>query len=165
MRNLITGINGFAASHLSDLLLKNDEEVFGIARSLDNNHNISHLRGKVKVFQCDVRDSVQFGKVIKEINPQRIYHMASVSYVPAAAKDWKSAFETNVFGTLHLFEAVRVQKIAPRIMCVGSSEEYGFVDSQEMPIRETVPPNPESLYGVTKASAEMLAQSFFLEMG
>jgi GDP-4-dehydro-6-deoxy-D-mannose reductase len=164
LRNLITGINGFAASHLSDLLLKNDEEVFGIARSLDNN-NISHLKGKVKVFQSDVRDPVQFEKIIREVNPQRIYHMASVSYVPAAAKDWKSAFETNVFGTLHLFEAIKLQKVAPRVMCVGSSEEYGFVDSQEMPISEKVPPNPESLYGVTKASAEMLAQSFFFRDG
>ncbi|MFQ5717844.1 MAG: GDP-mannose 4,6-dehydratase [Nitrospinales bacterium] len=160
MRNLITGIHGFAASHLSDLLLARNEKVFGIARVLENDGNIRHIADRIKVFPCDVRVSADLKKIVENVRPHRIYHMASVSFVPAAAQDWEQAFETNVFGTLHLFEAVKQLKLDARIMCVGSSEEYGAVVSDDMPIREKLPLQPFTLYGVTKAAADILSNSF-----
>ncbi len=161
MRNLITGINGFAASHLTNLLLENGEEVFGVGRNLENNQKARSLSGKIKTFSCDMRDSTQLEKVIAEIGPKRIYHMASVSNPSEAAKDFKTAFETNALGTLNLFEAVKLNKISPRIISVGSSQEYGFVRQEEMPISEEAAVKPVSPYGISKAYASMLAQLFF----
>ncbi|MFQ5672431.1 MAG: GDP-mannose 4,6-dehydratase [Nitrospinales bacterium] len=160
MRNLITGINGFAASHLCDLLLANGEEVFGIARTLGNADNIKHVADRVRVFPCDVRVFGEIREVLEQVRPDRIYHMASVSFVPAVTRDWSLAFETNVLGTFHLLEAVRQLGLNPRVLCVGSSEEYGATDPEAMPIRETALLQPISLYGVTKASADLLAASF-----
>lgn len=160
VRNLITGINGFAASHLCDLLLANGEQVFGVARTPGNGDNIKHAADRIRVFPCDVRVPGEIGKVLEQVRPDRIYHMASVSFVPAATKDWNLAFETNVLGTFYLFEAVKQLGLNPRILCVGSSEEYGAIDPENMPIRETALLKPVSLYGVTKASADLLATSF-----
>ena len=159
-KNLITGINGFAASHLCDLLLANGEEVVGIAKSLEGNQNIKHAEDYIQVFPCDVRIPIEIKKVLNIVRPDRIFHMASVSFVPAATHNWKLAFETNVLGTLHLFEAVKQLSLKPRILCLGSSEEYGTVDPGDMPIRETALLNPITLYGVTKASADLLTTSF-----
>jgi GDP-4-dehydro-6-deoxy-D-mannose reductase len=161
LRNLITGINGFAASHLTKLLLENGEEVFGIGRSLENNQKTRSLTGKIKNFSCDMRDFAQLKKVIAEVGPKRIYHMASVSNPSEAAKDFKTAFETNALGTLNLFEAIKLNKIYPRIISVGSSQEYGFVQQEKMPISEGVALKPVSPYGISKAYAGMLAQLFF----
>lgn len=158
MRNLITGIHGFAASHLCDLLLAHDEEVFGIARNIEENKNIRHVTDRIQVFSCDVRVPSAIKKVLEDIRPDRIYHMASMSYVPAATADWEQAFATNVFGTLHLFESVKELRSNPRIICVGSSEEYGA--AAEMPIREAAPLQPVTMYGVTKAAAGLLGHAF-----
>jgi len=160
VRNLITGINGFAASHLSDRLLANGEEVFGIARTLGNGDNVKHVADRIRVFACDVRVAEETRNVLEQVRPDRIYHMASVSFVPAATRDWSLAFETNVTGTFHLLDAVRQLGLKPRILCVGSSEEYGTTNPEETPIRETASLQPTSLYGVTKASADLLATSF-----
>lgn len=162
MRNLITGINGFAASHLTNLLLENGEEVFGIGRDFDNNPKNKFLAERVEVFACDIRDSAQLEKIIAKIGPKRIYHMASVSNPSEAAKDFKTTFETNALGSLNLFEAVKSSKISPRIISVGSSQEYGFVRQEEMPISEDIAIRPVSPYGISKAYAGTLAELFFL---
>ena len=160
MQNLITGINGFAASHLCDLLLANGEDVIGVARDPSKNENIKHHGDRVRVLQCDVGSWEEIHQVLSKTRPQRIYHMASLSYVPTAHLNWREAFQTNVFGTLHLFEAVREHEIDARIMCVGSSEEYGVIFQEDLPVRESNPLKPVTLYGVTKASAGLLANSF-----
>lgn len=165
MRNLITGINGFAASHLTNLLLENGEEVFGLGRSLENNQKTEAFCGKIKTFSCDIRDSVQLEKIIAEICPKKIYHLASISNPSEAAKDFKTTFETNALGTLNLFEAVKSNKIFPRIISVGSSQEYGCVPQEGMPISEEVAVKPVSPYGISKAYAGMLAQLYFLREG
>ncbi len=161
MRNLITGINGFAASHLTNLLLENGEEVFGIGRNLENNPKINLASEKIETFSCDIRDLARLEEVIAKIDPTRIYHMASVSNPSEAAEDFQTAFETNALGTLNLFKAVKSRKISPRIISIGSSQEYGFVPQEEMPISEKVAVKPVSPYGISKACASMLAESFF----
>tara|TARA_B100000686_G_scaffold169510_1_gene176762 strand:- start:351 stop:1316 length:966 start_codon:yes stop_codon:yes gene_type:complete len=160
VRNLITGINGFAASHLCDLLLASGEEVIGLARDPSKNENIRHNKDRVKVLRGDVGNWEEIRNVLSETKPHRIYHMASVSYVPTVHLNWSEAFKTNVFGALHLFEAVRELGIETRVMCVGSSEEYGIVLPGDLPVRESNPLKPITLYGVTKASAGLLANSF-----
>ncbi len=161
MRNLITGISGFAAFHLTNLLLEKGEEVFGVGRDLENKQKTKPWLGKIETFSCDIRNLTRLEEVISIIKPNRIYHLASISSPSEAAKDFQTAFETNALGTLNLFKAVRSNQIFPRIISVGSSQEYGFVQQEKMPIDEKVGIKPISPYGISKACASMLAESFF----
>lgn len=165
MKNLITGIHGFAGSHLADLLLAENEEVFGIARSLADNGNVKHIQDQIKVFSCDIRSKQELKKILEAVRPQRIYHLAGVSFVPDAEKEGAGVFDTHVTGTLNLLQVVKELQLNCRILFAGSAEAYGAVTEDESPVKETRPLQPVSLYGVSKASAELLAHSYFLRDG
>jgi GDP-4-dehydro-6-deoxy-D-mannose reductase len=165
LKNLITGIHGFAASHLADFLLDQNEEVFGIARSLENDRNVKHLQGKIKVFACNILNREEFNKVLADIQPDRIYHLASVSFVPQAEKEANVAFETIFNGTWNVLEAVKELGLNCRILVTGSSEEYGLVTQKEGLIKENRALHPISLYGVSKAAADLLAHSYSVRDG
>ena len=165
MRNLVTGINGFAASHLADSLIAKGEEVFGLARNPEKNENIRHHGECIKVFPCDIRKPAEVQQVLETVRPQRIYHLASVTFVPAVAQDWNASFDTIFFGTSNLLEAVKQARLQARILWVGSSEEYGMPPPEEYPLKENRVLAPLSLYGVAKASADVLADSYVRREG
>lgn len=165
MKNLITGIHGFAGSHLADLLLEQNEEVFGIARSLEGNGNVKHIQDQIQVMSCDIRNGLELKKVLTTVGPERIYHLAAVSFVPDAEKAGTSVFDTNFTGTFNLMQIVKEMQLDCRILFAGSSEVYGAKMEEEGPVKEDKPLQPVSLYGVSKASAEILAHSFFLRDG
>lgn len=160
MRNLVTGINGFAASHLADYLIAKNEEVIGLARHPEKNDNIRHHGNRIKVYSGDIRVAADLRRILEDIRPQRIYHLASVVFVPAVTQDWVGSFDTIFFGTNHLMEAVKQLKLDTRILWVGSSEEYGMPPQEDYPLKETRPLTPVSMYGVAKAAAEALANSY-----
>ncbi|MDA0691303.1 MAG: GDP-mannose 4,6-dehydratase [Nitrospinae bacterium] len=163
MKNLITGIHGFAASHLADFLLEQNEEVFGIARSLDNDLNINHIQDQIQVSLCNIRDRSAIKKILEAVRPDRIYHLASVSFVPQAEKEGDTSFETIFNGTWNVLESVRELGLNCRILSVGSSEAYGMAG--EGRVKEDRALQPISLYGVSKAAAELLAHSYFVRDG
>ncbi|MBI5428712.1 MAG: GDP-mannose 4,6-dehydratase [Nitrospinae bacterium] len=160
MRSLITGVNGFAGSHLADLLLAGNEEVAGVARDPGKDGNIRHVRDRVRVVAGDVRDAGRLKQILRDVRPDRIYHLASVTFLPAVSGDWRAAFETVFFGTQNLLEAVKETRPDARVLWVGSSEEYGLPPPEELPVRETCPLRPISLYGAGKAAAEALVHSY-----
>jgi GDP-4-dehydro-6-deoxy-D-mannose reductase len=165
VKNLITGIHGFAGSHLADWLLKQNEEVSGIARQGAGGGNVKHIEDKIQVLAADVKDKEALKKVLAKVRPRRIYHLAAVTFVPDAEKDGTEVFDTNFTGTLNLLKAVKELQLNCRILFVGSSEAYGRLTEKKSPVKETELLQPVSLYGVSKASAEMLAQSYFLRDG
>jgi len=160
VKNLITGINGFAGSHLADRLLAEHEEVFGLARTLANDKNIKHLAGRIQVYACDIGNAAELKQILDVVRPERIYHLAAVSFVPQAEKNCDAAFQTNLLGTLHLLDAVRDLRMDARILWVGSAEAYGQGGQEENFIDEGWPLEPVSHYGVSKAAADLLAQSY-----
>ena len=165
MKNLITGIHGFAGSHLVDRLLKQNEEVVGIARSVADNGNTKHIQDRIRVLSCDIVNRQELKAVLETVRPQRIYHLAGVSFVPDADKEGAKVFDTHFIGTLNLLQAVKELKMDCRILFAGSSEAYGTVAEEESPVKETQLLQPVSLYGVSKASADLLAHSYFLRDG
>jgi GDP-4-dehydro-6-deoxy-D-mannose reductase len=165
VKNLITGIHGFAGSHLADGLLEQNEEVFGIARSLGDNGNLKHIQNRIQVLPCNIMSRQELKKVIETVRPDRIYHLAGVSFAPVAEKEEEVVFDTNFTGTLNLLQMVKELKLKCRILFAGSAEEYGAVTEKESPVKETSPLQPVSLYGVSKASADLLAYSYFLRDG
>ncbi len=167
MRALITGITGFAGSHLADYLLAEqpDVEIFGIRRWRSRMENIEHLDGKIHLRECDLRDAAAVHGVLAELRPDLIFHLAAQSYVPASWTAPSETLTTNLLGQTNIFEAVRVLELDPVIQIAGSSEEYGLVLPDEVPIKETNPLRPLSPYAVSKVGQDLLAYQYFKSYG
>lgn len=162
MKVLITGITGFAGSHLVDYLLNSSGvEIHGIQRWRSRTENVEHVVDKISMYECDMRDAHSVTNVIKEVQPDRIFHLAAQSLVPASWKSPAETLGTNVLGQLNIFEAVRRVGINPRIQIAGSSEEYGLVLENELPVRETNPLRPLSPYAVSKVSQDVMGYQYF----
>jgi len=162
MKVLITGITGFVGSHMADYILSEhkDYEVFGIKRWRSKMDNVKHLTDKVKFFECDIQDYTAVYNVLKEVRPDKIFHMAAQSYVPAS---WTAPAETmkvNTIGQMNIFEATRALKLDSIIQICCSSEEYGMVYENECPIKETNPLRPLSPYGVSKVAQDMMGYQY-----
>lgn len=162
MRALITGITGFVGSHLAEYLLSlGNIEVFGIIRWRSRTENIDHIASKIKLYECDTKDATAMREVIRKVRPDRIYHLAAQSYVPMSWVAPAETLITNIISEVNLFEAVRAEALDCRIQVAGSSEEYGLVLPNELPIRETNPLRPISPYGVSKVAQDLLGYQYF----
>ena len=165
-RVLITGITGFVGSHLAELVLsRGDAQVFGIRRMRSRLENVEAIFDRVTWVECDIRDCASVERMIREVQPDLIFHLAAHSFVPSSWNAPEECFTTNVVGQLHLLQAVRHAGIDPRILLAGSSEEYGLVHPDEVPIRETNPLRPLSPYAVSKVSQELLGYQYFKSYG
>jgi GDP-mannose 4,6-dehydratase len=163
MRVLITGITGFVGSHLVEYILAHhpQTEIFGIKRWRSPKDNIRHVINKVKLFDCDLRDLGSLIRVFGEVKPDIIFHLAAQSFVPTSYNAPADTLDTNVIGTCNLLEAVRILKLDPVIHICSSSEVYGQVQPEEVPIRETCPLRPVSPYAVSKVGEDMLGYMYW----
>jgi len=162
-RVLITGITGFAGSHLADYLLeRGDCEIVGIQRWRSRTENIEHLRDKVTLLECDLRDAFSTRDTLERARPDFIFHLAAQSFVPTSWTAPTESLVTNVVGQVNIFEAVRKLGIKCRIQIACSSEEYGLVLPDEVPIKETNPLRPLSPYAVSKVGQDMLAYQYWM---
>jgi len=167
MKVLITGITGFVGSHLAEHCLSLDEpvEVVGICRWRSRRENIEHLGDAITLRECDLRDASSVHKLLAEVRPQRIFHLAAQSYVPSSWNSPAETITTNVIGQLNIFEAMRELELDARIQIAGSSEEYGLVHPEEAPITEDNPLRPLSPYAVSKVAQDTLAYQYFQSYG
>ena len=163
MKVLITGITGFVGSHLADYALsKENVEVYGTIRWRSKTENIEHIKDKIHLIQCNLNDASSVNDLIANLKPDKIFHLAAQSFVPAS---WNSPAETltsNIIGELNIFEAIRRAKINPLMQIAGSSEEYGMVYPVEVPIKETNPLRPLSPYAVSKVGQDLLAYQYYM---
>src|SRR3989344_1844605 len=162
---LITGISGFAGSHLADLLLSENYEIYGTTRPRSKTENIDKIIDKLKLFDADLIDSHSLSSVLSEIKPDYIFHLAAQAFVPTSWSSPATTMESNVTGTIHLFEAVRRARIDPVIQIACSSEEYGLVYKNETPIKEDNPLRPLSTYAVSKIAMVFLRYQYFKSYG
>jgi len=165
MKALITGISGFAGSHLTELLIEKGYEVFGTFFDKSTFSNLSGFMNKVKVYRCDIRNCDALKNVIEDVKPDEIYHLAAISFVPTSLKEPKLTFDTNLYGTLNLYQAVIDSKMNPKILFVGSADEYGLVKEKDIPIGESYPLLPVNPYSISKASADFLSFFYFKNYG
>lgn len=166
MKCLITGITGFAGSHLAEYLLaRGDCTVHGTVRWRSRMENIAHIASRLSLHQCDIRDPLAVAEVIRQVQPDRIYHLAAQSFVPMSWLAPSETLTTNILGQTNLFEAVRACCPGARIQVACSSEEYGLVLPRETPIKETNPLRPLSPYGVSKVAQDMMGYQYHQSYG
>jgi GDP-4-dehydro-6-deoxy-D-mannose reductase len=162
VKALVTGTSGFAGSYLAEFLLNKGYEVFGSYFDKSTFSNLEGFIDKIRLFQCDIRNYDSLKKIISEIRPDEIYHLAAITFVPTSLESPKLTFDTNLYGTMNLYEAIKNLKINPRILFVGSADEYGIVKEENLPINEGCPLRPINPYAVSKVSADLLS-SFYLK--
>jgi len=167
MRVLITGITGFAGSHLAEYILANhpEVEIYGIVRWRSRMDNIVRILNKVQLVEADLKDMVSLRSALAESKPDRIFHLAAQSFVPTSWKCPAETFAINAIGQINLFESILALDLKPRVQIAGSSEEYGQVFSDEIPMKETNPLRPLSPYAVSKVSQDLLAFQYYKSYG
>jgi GDP-4-dehydro-6-deoxy-D-mannose reductase len=167
MRILITGITGFAGSHLADYILENhpDVKVFGLIRWRSRMENILHIKDRIHLIEADLKDMGSLKKCLAGVQPDRIFHLAAQSFVPTSWICPAETFAINALGQINLFEAVLSLGISPMIQIAGSSEEYGLVNADEVPMKETNPLRPLSPYAVSKVAQDLLGWQYYKSYG
>jgi len=161
LRALITGIGGFAGSHLTEYLLNNtDLEIWGL----------DIVEGRAAQFRprvtLHIGDLLMNLPALKDLfaaaKPDYIFHLAAQALVPASWTDPWSTLENNIRGQLNVLLAAIDLGTFPRVLVIGSSEEYGIVPPEELPIRETHPLRPNNPYAVSKVAQDMLGLQYYI---
>ena len=160
---LITGISGFAGSHLAEQLLDLGSEVHGTIRrhAIPMHENIEHLRGKIILHEADITSAERIFEIFDKVRPNVVFHLAAESFVPTSFREPARVTYNNIVGTLNIFEAARrYEDELENIHVACSSEQYGLVNPNEVPVVEDLKKNPfrpRSVYGITKVATEQIA--------
>lgn len=169
MKILITGITGFVGSHLAEsCLAKPGVKVYGTVRPADAKaevKNIEPIKRKIGLIACDLADENAACKVVKNVRPDIIFHLAAENFVPLSWKFPKENLANNIFSQLNLFEAVKKAGIDPVMVIACAGGEYGLVHKKELPLRETNPLRPLTPYALSKVAQEMLAFQYHRSHG
>jgi GDP-4-dehydro-6-deoxy-D-mannose reductase len=162
---LITGVTGSGGSYLAEYIIENHPEVelHGITRwhSTGSESNIEPLKDRIKLHECDLNDFSAILSVLKTVKPDVIFHLASHANVRASFINPLAVLQNNIMSTANLLEAVRAADIDPVIQICSTSEVYGRVDPENVPIKETCPLNPVSPYAVSKTTQDLLGAVYF----
>ncbi len=165
---LITGITGFVGSHLAEYIIAQspDTQIVGLIRWRAPKDNIRAILDKITLCYGDLVDMASLKSVLSEHRPDVIFHLAAQSYVDFSFVAPVATLQANVIGTANLLEAVRQLKADssydPVIHICSSSEVYGQVKEDEVPIKEDNPFRPASPYAVSKVGEDMLAFQYWL---
>jgi GDP-mannose 4,6-dehydratase len=162
-RVLITGYLGFMGTHLVKFLEDKGYDV--VATYFRPSTELRLGKPKGVVLECDVRDREGVFRILREFRPHKIFHLAAQSYPAVSWDDPWYTVETNVIGTVNIFEGVKQLDLDCSILNACSSAEYGFVADHEVPVREEHALNPLQPYGVSKVAQEMLGYQYFKNFG
>jgi GDP-4-dehydro-6-deoxy-D-mannose reductase len=140
-------------------------QVFGLIRWRSRMENIVHIKDRIHLIEADLKDLVSLKKCFAEAKPDRIFHLAAQSFVPTSWTCPAETFAINAIGQINLFEAVLSLGLSPKIQIAGSSEEYGLVNTDEVPMKESNPLRPLSPYAVSKVAQDLLGTRGFNHTG
>lgn len=165
---LITGITGMVGSHLLDFLIENTNfYIVGLIRwrsSLDNiqKHvkNLNSKNARVSLFYGDLNDKISVDKLIKSTKPDYIFHLAAQSYPTFSFQAPNVTYETNIIGTSNLCDAILKYSRDSIVHVCSSSEVYGKVSEDKLPINEYCSFHPASPYAISKVGTDLIAQHY-----
>jgi len=166
---LITGFNGFAGFHLAELLLNNDFEIIGFDITEDSGARSAGFketwRNKITSVTGDLRDGDVVNEMIKHYSPDLIFHLAAQSSVKLSFENPAETMSINVNGTLNILQSILNLKIPPPTMLISSSEIYGQLKPDQVPVTEDAPLMPVNPYAVSKAAVDLLAYQYYKAYG
>lgn len=158
---LITGASGFVGGWLAEHLLSlGNLEIFGTYMTEDSKEQ-SSVKDKITFLQADLSQKEVIEKIIADIRPDEIYHLAAMASVGASFKDPVATFHNNIDVEIFLLEALRNAGLTnTRVLIVGSAEVYGYVRIEDLPIDEGTPLRPANPYAVTKIAQDFLGLQY-----
>jgi GDP-4-dehydro-6-deoxy-D-mannose reductase len=162
---LVTGIAGFAGSHLAEHLLEQlGVEVHGVHLAHEGLHNLEHILTRLVLHAADLSDARRVQDILAEVRPDYVFHLAAQASVDRA---WSNPAETlvnNIIAELNVLQGILVLGISPRVLVVGSADEYGLV-FEKGGIDEETPLRPLNPYAVSKIAQDYLAYQYHLSHG
>jgi GDP-4-dehydro-6-deoxy-D-mannose reductase len=161
MRALITGIGGFVGRHLMAHLQAEGDSVCGLARAAD----VAGLAASVEAFHADLSDRAAVERVVRAAQPEAVYHLAAQSSPAESMADPWATIGNNLLAQINLFEALLSAGLRPRVLVIGSSDEYGRVEPENVPTHEDVPLRPVTPYAVSKVGQDMMGFQYFAQHG
>ena len=159
MRALVTGAAGFVGRHLTTHLLSQGHEVSGLVHPTDGGPG--SLGPRVEVFPLDILDEAALGAALRDFAPDTIFHLAAFSNPEGSWKEARRTLETNIIGAHNLLSAATETGRKPRMLLVGSAQQYGDVSADAQPIGEEQEQKPLTPYAVSKTSQELLGRRSF----
>jgi GDP-4-dehydro-6-deoxy-D-mannose reductase len=169
--SLVTGAGGFVGQWLIRSLLASGEKITAFTYGPPSENGIlnSEQRDAVDWIQGDITDQSSIETAIESSSPDAIYHLAGITFVPQAGADPTATYEVNTLGVARLLSAVArahgTDTRSPRVLVVGSAEQYGAHDRSESPLRETAAQRPVTVYAASKAAQETIALQAFVGFG
>lgn len=162
-RVLITGITGFAGSHLAEhLASKNEYEISGTFLIDESLINIKAIKDKVNPVKLDLNDKNRVFSIIKSIKPDLIFHLAAFTSPFDSFKNPTETILNNIAIQLNILEAIRDANLDSRILIVSSADVYGLVSKKDLPINEHMEFKPTNPYAVSKITQDYLGLQYFL---
>lgn len=166
MKALITGITGMVGSHLADFLLENtDWEIFGMCRWRSPMDNVSHLlervnrKDRIQLIDGDLCDSLSLQRAVETSTPDYVFHLAAQSYPTTSFTSPIHTLDVNILGTARLLEALRhCKEIDPVVHVCASSEVFGRVSKENLPISEDCAFHPASPYAISKSGTDLIGR-------
>jgi len=150
---------------MAEFLLKRGVEVVGTIRQRSRMDHIKHLQKDIRLIECELRDPFSVRTLVETQKPDFIFHLAAQSFVPTSWNSPNDTIQNNIDGQLNIFEAVHRSGLDCKIQIACSSEEYGHVEADEVPIRETNPLRPLSPYAVSKVTQDYLGYQYYKSYG
>ena len=161
LKALITGISGFVGSHLAEYLLEaTDWEVAGTV--FGPYGNIASLCGQLELYPAELSRLDVMTFILEQAQPDMIFHLAAQPLVSASQHDPWGTLETNIRMQLNVLEGVARARPDCRVLVVGSSEEYGLVGPEDLPIDEETPLRPMSPYALSKVAQDLMGLQYHL---
>ncbi|TFF63458.1 MAG: NAD-dependent epimerase/dehydratase family protein [Promethearchaeota archaeon] len=188
---LVTGADGFLGSHLTDFLLKKEYQVIALTRPESPITNLFHYTKGKKTFsskekkkfggksiqipveyenlvllECDLNDDNLLDLLIRQIQPFYIYHFGAQPFVIPSWENPRYTINTNVIGTINIFEPLKKYNINCKVIVACSSAEYGTTTKEiNRPLKESDPLKAVHPYGISKIATELLSRQYYLNFG
>ena len=187
---LITGSNGFLGSHLIDKCIDENYMIYGLDRpsssfrnlvnytdgkeSFSKKEKINFLGKKIQIesnrknlifLECDVKNKELLEKIIEEIKPKLLFHFGAQPYIIPSWEDPVNTIETNVIGTINVFEPIKKYNLKTRVILACTAAEFGTTTNINRPLKESDPLMAIHPYGISKIAAELLSRQYFINFG